>query len=79
MPIFEAKKFTTAILVKPVCCETLVCKSIDKTPMALIAPRIFYERFVYFRFTIIRQQIKKLWRVKVVPPRCQRSKFTLAV
>ena len=79
MSIFKAKKFTAAILVKPVCSKTLVCRSSDETPMALIAPRIFYERFVCFRFTIIRPQIKKLWRVKVVPPRCQRLKFTLAV
>lgn len=39
--IVEAKKFTEAILVRPVCCETLVRRSIDKTSMALIAARIF--------------------------------------
>ena len=40
--IFGAKKFTAAILVRPLCCESSVCKSTDKTSMARIAARILY-------------------------------------
>ena len=40
--IFEAKKFTAAILVRPLCCETPVCKSIDKISMTRIVQRIFW-------------------------------------
>ena len=39
--IFEAKKFTAASFVTPLCSETSICKSIDTTSMLLIAARIF--------------------------------------
>jgi len=41
--IFEAKKFTATISVRPLFWETSVCKRIDKTSMAqILAAAIFY-------------------------------------
>ena len=46
-----------AILVGPLCCKTSVCnKGIDETSIARIAARIFYQRFVSFRFMLFRPQ-----------------------
>ena len=41
--IFEAKKFTAAIMVRPFFCETSVYKSIDTTQVVRTAATIFYE------------------------------------
>ena len=54
--IFKTQKFTAVILVRPLCWETSVC--IDKTSMAPIAARIFYYRFICYRFIIFRPQFQ---------------------
>ena len=42
-------------------CETSICKSIDETSTARIAARIFYQRFVCFRFIIFSHRFKAVF------------------
>ena len=54
---FEVNLITATILVKPLCCETITWKIINRRSMAWMAAKIFYQPFACFRFIIFRPHI----------------------